>query len=179
MFVSSGIHLQEMERGGAQLWIDSSVLSNQNRAMKISLLASVMIAGLAAVALASPAETELKALEQQWLDAYIKGDTAFLKTVEAEDWTLADSDGTTLTKAQDIKELGDKTFVCKSASMSDVKVKMLGDNFAYVTGVLKMRATYKGNDISGDYRSIDVFEKKDNKWQALYSQITKVKKEKE
>jgi hypothetical protein len=34
-------------------------------------------------------------------------------------------------------------------------------------------------DISGECRSIDVFEKKDNKWQALYSQITKVKKEKE
>ena len=89
-----------------------------------------------------PVETELKALDQHWLDAYVKGDTAFLKTVEAEDWTLTDSDGTIMTKAQDIKELEDKTFVCKSASMSDVKVKMLGDNFAHVTGVVKMTATY-------------------------------------
>lgn len=101
-----------------------------------------MIAGLATVALGSPVETELKALDQHWLDAYVKGDTAFLKTVEAEDWTLTDSDGTIMTKAQDIKELEDKTFVCKSASMSDVKVKMLGDNFAHVTGVVKMTATY-------------------------------------
>lgn len=138
-----------------------------------------MIAGLATTAFGASAETELKALDQQWLDAYVKGDTAFLKTVEAEDWTFADSDGTIMTKAQDIKELGDKTFVCKSASMGDVKVKMLGDNYAYVTYVAKMTATYKGKDISGDYRSIDVFEKKDNKWQALYSQGTKVKKEKE
>jgi ketosteroid isomerase-like protein len=179
MFVPTGFRLAKVERGAAQLWIDSPVLSNQNRARKVSLLASVMIAGLAAVALASPAETELKALEQQWLDAYIKGDTAFPKNVEADDWAFADSDGTTMTKAQDIKELGDKTFVCKSASLSDAKVKMLGENYAYVTGVLKMTATYKGKDISGEYRSIDVFEKKDNKWQALYSQITKVKKEKE
>jgi ketosteroid isomerase-like protein len=161
------------------LWIDAAVLSNQNRAMKISLLASALAAGLAAVALGSPAETELKALDQQWLDAYVKGDTAFLRTVEAEDWTLIDSDGTTLAKAQDIKELGEGMFVCKSASMSDVKVRMLGDNYGYVTAVVKMAATYKGKDISGDYRGIDVFEKKDNKWQAIYSQISKVKKEKE
>jgi len=63
MFVPTGFRFGE--RGGALLWIESPVLSNQNRAMKISLLASVMIAGLAAVALASLAETELKALEQE------------------------------------------------------------------------------------------------------------------
>jgi ketosteroid isomerase-like protein len=138
-----------------------------------------MIAGLATIAFGASAETELKALEQQWLDAYVKGDTAFLKTLEAEDWTFVDSDGTTLTKAQDIKELGDKTFVCKSASVSDVKVKTMGDNYAYVTGVVKMAGTYKDKDFSGDFRAVDVFERKDGKWQALYSQITKVKKEKE
>jgi ketosteroid isomerase-like protein len=138
-----------------------------------------MIVGLATTAFGASAETELKALDQQWLDAYVKGDTAFLKTVEAEDWTFADSDGTIMTKSQDIKELGDKTFVCKSASMRDVKVKMLGDNYAYVTGVVKMAGTYKGKDFSGDFRAIDVFEKKDGKWQAFYSQITKVQKEKE
>ena len=159
--------------------IDSLDLSNQNRAMKISLFASLMIAGLAAVLVASPAETELKALEQQWIDAYMKGDMASLKTVEADDWTLADPNGAIVTKAQDIKELGDKTFVCKSASLSDVKVNMLGENFAYVTSMVKMEATYKGKDASGDFRAVDVFGKKDNKWQALYSQLTNVKKEKE
>jgi ketosteroid isomerase-like protein len=179
MFDPDRIPPGKVERGGVLLWIDSAVLSNQNRAMKISLLASVIIAGLAAVALGSPAETELKALEQQWLDAYVKADTAFLKTLEAEDWMFVDSDGMTMTKAQDIKELGDKTFVCKSASMSDVNVKTMGDNYAYVTGVVKMVGTYKGKDFSGDFRAVDIFAKKDGKWKALYSQISKVPKEKE
>jgi ketosteroid isomerase-like protein len=138
-----------------------------------------MVAGLAAVALGSPAETELKALEQQWLDAYVKADTAFLKTVEADDWTFIDSDATTMTKAQDIKELGDKTFVCKSASASDVQVKTMGDGFAYVTGTVKMAGTYKGKDFTEKFRSVDIFAKKDGKWQAIYSQVTKIPKEKE
>jgi ketosteroid isomerase-like protein len=138
-----------------------------------------MIAGLATAAFGGSADNDLKALTQQWLDAYVKADTAFLKTVEADDWSFVDSDGTTVTKAQDIKELGDKTFVCKSASASDVKVKAMGDNHAYVTAAIKMAGTYKGEDFSSEFRSIDVFEKKDGKWQAVYSQITKVGKGKD
>ncbi|MEY2490456.1 MAG: hypothetical protein QOC70_2398 [Verrucomicrobiota bacterium] len=145
--------------------------------MKISLLTSFLVAGLAAVALGSPAETELKALEQQWNDAYKKGDVAVLKAVEADDWTLVDPEGTTTTKAQDIKELTDKTFVVKESTNSDIKVRMLGDNHAAVTGSAKMSGSYKGKDFSGEYRFLDIFEKKDGKWQAILSQVTKVEKE--
>lgn len=138
-----------------------------------------MIAGLATMAFGGSADADLKALTQQWLDAYVKADTAFLKTVEADDWSFVDSDGTMVTKAQDIKELGDKTFVCKSASASDVKVKAMGDNHAAVMATIKMAGTYKGEDFDSEFRSIDVFEKKDGKWQAIYSQITKVGKGKD
>jgi ketosteroid isomerase-like protein len=179
MFIPTGFRLGKSGKGGAQLWIDPALLSNQNRAMKISLLTLSMLAGLAMAAFGSPAETELKALEQQWLDAYVKADTAFLKTVEADDWWFVESDGTTMTKAKDIKELEDKTFVCKSASASDIKVKTMGDNYAYVTGVVKMAGTYKGEEFTGDFRSVDIFEKKAGKWQSVYSQITRIGKEKE
>ena len=145
--------------------------------MKISLLTAVLVTGLAAIALGSPAETEIKAIEQQWLDAYVKADTAVLKTVEAEDWMFVDSDGSVNTKAQDIKDVADKTFVCKSASISDVKVKAMGDNSAYATGIVKMAGTYKGKEFNSEFRSLDIFEKKDGKWQATYSQLTKIGKE--
>lgn len=138
-----------------------------------------MVAGLAMAAFGSPAETELKALEQQWLDAYVKADTALLKTVEADEWWFVESDGTIMTKAQDIKDVGDKTFVCKSATMSDVNVRMLGDDFACVTGMAKMTGSFKGKEFTGDFRAIDIFEKKNDKWQAITSQVTRVKKEKE
>ncbi len=138
-----------------------------------------MIAGLATIAFGASAETELKALEQQWSDAYMKGDTSVLKAVEAEDWSAVDPDGHALTKAQDIKELEDKTFVVKTSSLNDVKVRMLGENYACVTGTSKSTGTYKGKEFRGDYRFLDLFEKKGDKWQAIASQITKVKKEKE
>jgi ketosteroid isomerase-like protein len=145
--------------------------------MKTSLVTLLMVLGLATFSFGAGAESELKALEQQWIDAYTKADTAALKTIEAEDWTLVDSDGKVVTKAQDIKELGDKTFVCKSASMSDANVKMIGDSAAYVTSTVKMAGSYKGKDFSDTYRSVDIFEKKGGKWQATYSQVTKMEKE--
>ena len=147
--------------------------------MKTSLITLLMVLGSATAGFGAGAEAELKTLEQQWLDAYEKADTAFLKTVEADDWSLVDSDGTVMTKAQDIKELGDKTFVCKSASMSDAKVNMMGENYAYVIGIVKMSGTYKGKDFDESFRAVDVFEKKNGKWQSTYSQITKMGKEKE
>jgi hypothetical protein len=147
--------------------------------MKTPLLASLIIASLASVTFAASAETELRTLEDQWIDAYVKGDSAFLKTIEADDYVLVESDGNTTTKAQDVKDLTDKNFVCKAGSLSDVKVVMLGENAAYVTATLKMTATYKGKDISGDYRGVDIFENKDGKWQVHYSQLSKVKKDKE
>ena len=84
-----------------------------------------------------------------------------------------------MTKTRDIKELGDKTFACKAASMSDLKVRMLGDNYACATLLVKMTGTYKGKDFRGDFRALDFFEKKGDKWQAVISQITKVEKDKE
>ena len=146
--------------------------------MKTSLVTFLIVTGLATVAFASP-EAELKALEQQWSDAYVKGDAAALKTIEADDCMTVEPDGTVISKAGDIKAVEDKTFVVKTATMSDLKVRMLGDNHACATGVTKLTGTDEGKDISGDYRFMDLFQKKDGKWQAIASQVTRIKKEKE
>jgi uncharacterized protein (TIGR02246 family) len=136
-----------------------------------------MAVSLVSAAFGASADAELKAIEQQWLDAYMKSDAAFIKNLEADDYSIIESDGTVTTKAQDVKATTDKTFVLKSASMSDVKVRMLGDNYAVVTAMLKMSGTEDGKDFSGDYRGTDVFEKKNGKWMAVASQLTKVGKE--
>jgi ketosteroid isomerase-like protein len=147
--------------------------------MKRLLLLVSLVAGGAGVLFAASADTELKDIEHQWIDSYVKGDADFLKNIEADNYSLVEPDGTIATKAEDIEGVTGKTFVCKSATMSDIKVRMLGDNYACVTGLVKMTATDHGKDVSGDYRGVDVFEKKGGKWQAIFSQVTKVAKEKE
>ena len=136
-----------------------------------------MAVSLASAAFGAGADAELKAIEQQWLDAYMKSDPAFIKNLEADDYSIIEPDGAVSTKAQDVKSTTDKTFVLKSATMSDFKCRMVGDNCAVVTSMLKMSGTDDGKDFSGDYRGTDVFEKKNGKWMAVASQLTKVSKE--
>ena len=145
--------------------------------MKTSLVTLVMVLGMAAAGFAAGADAELKTIEQQWLDAYIKGDANVIKNLEADDYAIVDPGGAVADKAKDIKSVTDKTFVLKSATMSDFKCRMLGDNAAIVTCMMKMTGTDEGKDFTGDFRGIDVFEKKNGKWMAVASQLTKVEKE--
>jgi ketosteroid isomerase-like protein len=136
-----------------------------------------MVAGLATAGFGAGAGAELKAIEQQWLDAYQKSDAAFLKNLYADDYVVIEPDGAITTKAEDLKAVTDKKFVLKSATMSDFKCRMMGDNAACVTASLKLTGTDDGKDFSGDFRAIDVFEKKNGKWMAVASQLTKVQSE--
>ena len=146
--------------------------------MKTSLITVLMVAGLATVGFGAGADAELKAIEQQWLDAYMKSDPAVIKNIEAEDYTITEPDGAVSTKADDVKSVTEKKFVLKTATISDYKCRMLGDNAAVVTATLKLNGTDDGHEFSGDFRAIDVFEKKDGKWLAVASQLTKVAGEK-
>ena len=49
---------------------------------------------------APAAEAELKAIEQQWLDAYIKSDAALLKNLEADDYSVTEPDGAVIDKGR-------------------------------------------------------------------------------
>jgi ketosteroid isomerase-like protein len=146
--------------------------------MKITLTTLLMVVGLATVGFGASADSELKAIEQQWLDAYMKNDASFIKNLEADDYSVIEPDGNVSTKAQDVKAVTEKTFVLKSGTMSDFKCRMLGDNYAIVTAMLKMSGSDDGKEFSGDFRGTDVFEKKNGKWMAVASQLTKVESEK-
>jgi ketosteroid isomerase-like protein len=146
--------------------------------MKTSLITLMMVLGLETVGFGAGADAELKTIEQQWLDAYMKSDAAFIKSLEADDYSIIEPDGAMSTKDQDVKSVTDKTFVLKSVTMSDYKCRMIGENVAIVTAMMKMSGTEDGKDFSGDFRGTDVFEKKGGKWMAVSSQLTKVESEK-
>ena len=146
--------------------------------MKTTLITLLMVAGLATSGFGAGADAELKAISQQWLDAYQKSDATFLKNLYADDYFVIEPDGAVTTKAEDIKSVTEKKFVLKTSAMSDFKCRMMGENSACVTALLKLTGTDDGEEFSGDFRATDVFEKKDGKWMAVMSQITKVATEK-
>lgn len=147
--------------------------------MKTQLITAILIALLATAALASPAETELKTLVQQTMEAYLKGDTAFLESAIADEATIVNSDGTISSKRRDLSELAKKNTLFESLEMSDVKVRMLGENHALVTGVSKGAGTYMGEKFDLSTRDAICFEKHGGKWRCVFWQGTEIKSDAE
>ena len=145
--------------------------------MKIPFFTALLIALGATAAFAAPAETEVKALVQQTMEAYLKGDTAFLESAIADEATIINSDGTVSSKRRDLSELAKKNTLFDSLEMSDIKVQMLGENHALVTGVSKGAGTYMGEKFDLSTRDVVCFEKHGGKWRCIFWQGTEIKPE--
>jgi len=119
-------------------------------------------------------ETEqVRQVEQQWIDAYVKADTATLEKIEADDFVLNDPSGAVKTKADDIRDIksGDMKFT--QLKLDDSVIRVYG-KVAIVTGLASVKGTYKGQPMDGSYRFTDVLVRKGNEWKGVSSQITPV-----
>ena len=143
--------------------------------MKTPLITALMIALFSTASVGAPAETELQTLVQQTMEAYLKGDTAFLESAISDEATIINSDGTISSKRRDLSELAKKNTLFDSLEMSDVKVQMLGENHALVTGVTKGAGTYMGEKFDLSTRDVICFEKHGGKWRCIFWQGTEIK----
>jgi len=123
---------------------------------------------------ASTVEQDLMQLEQKLADAFVKGDMAFFGSHLAENATLTDPGGMVNTKAQLEADVKSGALKLESSKIDDMKVQLHGDT-AIVTYKTTDKGKYKGIDISGDYRWIDVFVKKDGKWLIVAGQGTPIR----
>ena len=79
------------------------------------------------------------------------------------------------TKAQNIADMKQGALKIESSKIEDMKVRVYGDT-AVVTYATTDKGTYKGRDISGQYRWTDVFVKQNGKWQLVSGQGTPIPK---
>jgi ketosteroid isomerase-like protein len=112
------------------------------------------------------AEQELLKLEQDWTNANVKADVAFLDLILAEDWVFTDPEGVVWTKAQSLAALKSGEDKIVSMVPDDMKARVYGDA-AVVTGRNTTKETLKGKDISGLYRWTDTWIKKAGRWQCV------------
>jgi ketosteroid isomerase-like protein len=127
-------------------------------------------------------EAELKRMEAEWPKAYKAKDGAAVKALLADDAVLTYPDGSTGTKNDEVQlaETGAVTY--DSWDTSDGKVTVLDGDAAFMTGrtavkngKLKDPKTQQIIDISGEYRYLDVYAKRNGKWQVVASQVTQVR----
>ena len=103
-------------------------------------------------------------LERDWSKAGTTRDTATMDRIMADDWVSVDFQGQTVTKAQALAGLKGAAGG-PGVELGDMKVRVLGTT-----------AIVQGKDKSGQFAWMDVFMKRNGKWQAVASQSTRVEK---
>jgi ketosteroid isomerase-like protein len=120
-----------------------------------------------------PATQAILDLEKEWMEAMIAGDTARIESITAEEWMFTDPTGRVQTRAESVAEFRNGTLKIESTTPLGLKVNVHGDT-AIVNGRTRDKGTYNGADISGEYQFTDVFVRRDGKWRAVATQVTRV-----
>ena len=116
-------------------------------------------------------EQELKLLENEWLNSYLRGDKQTFDRIVADDFTRTDESGKFATKPEE-RELIQAPPASVNASLTneDMQVRVYG-NAAVVTGriVSKVQDT-----LSFQSRFTDTFIKREGRWQVVARHYSRV-----
>jgi hypothetical protein len=119
-------------------------------------------------------EQELIDLESAWSKATVQKDVATVSSIVADDWMGQDDSGKVHDKVHLLDNMKSGKMAATSIVNRDVHVRIV-HGLGIVQGSDDEKSTFKGKDTSGAYTWMDVFENRDGKWQAVASQVTKVK----
>jgi ketosteroid isomerase-like protein len=119
----------------------------------------------------SKLEQELMRLEVEWVEAVKQHDKVALGRLLSNDFVVVDELGRVINKTQYID--GSADVIIESYSYDEVTVRGYGTT-AVVTARWTLRGSYKGHDLSGEYRETDVWVKTGTRWQAVSSHISKI-----
>jgi len=101
--------------------------------------------------------------------------------VMADDIVIINPDGSKPTKAEEVEAVQARLVTIESWEILEPKVTVLDANNAFVTGrgvikngKSKVKNSNRSIDISGEYRFLDVYARRNGKWEAVASQTTPI-----
>ena len=125
-------------------------------------------------------EAELLRIENDWPRVVKEKDVAAVGRVEADDAIFVYPDGSVGNKQQDLNDIGGGALTADTIVMSDLTVKVLDSDAAFVTGQTEVKnGKYKTpdgktKDISGKFRFIDTFARRNGEWQLVAGISTQI-----
>src|SRR6266568_5928508 len=127
-------------------------------------------------------EAEITRIENDWPRIIKEHDAATVRRIEADDEVIVYPDGTPGGKDQDLKDIESGALSADSWEVSEIAIKVLDKDSAIAT----VRSVVKGgkyktpdgktNDMSGEYRSVDTFVRRNEQWQLIASATVPVPK---
>lgn len=116
---------------------------------------------------------EIAQLNRQWMESYVRGDIGFLERHLAPDYVSTFPDGSVFDKQGEIDLLRSGAVAMTQMTPSEMTVRLYGET-AVITGQSAIKARVKGQEVSGDYRFIDIWVRRNSHWQAVASQVTQI-----
>ena len=156
----------------------------QRAAAPTNLADSGAAAGPSPQARLDPAaiEAELIKLERDWAGAAKNKDADTVRRVLADDVVITYPDGQTGTKADEVRTIETGAVTADAWELLEPKVTVLNADSAFITGrgiirngKYKDPNTKRTIDISGEYRFLDVYARRNGNWQAVASQTTPIR----
>lgn len=124
---------------------------------------------------------EITRIENDWPRIIKERDGAAVRRVEADDVVLVYPDGSLGSKDQDVKDIEAGNMSYDSWEISEMNVKVLDNdaavaNFRFTVKNGKYKRPDGGTEnISGQYRAVDTFARRNGQWQLVGSAITPLK----
>src|SRR5947207_15219353 len=142
-----------------------------------SVLDLLMVWGSAANAQHKPAigdESALKAIEEKWDAADLKGDSAALGAILADTFISTNSEGKVRNKAEVLAQLKSGEVKYETSKVGDMKVSVYGDA-AVVNGRWKAKFVEKGKPVDTSERFTDTYVRQNGQWRCVASQGSTIK----
>jgi ketosteroid isomerase-like protein len=142
--------------------------------LSAALLAAALLFPLRAADQSGDDQQQLRKLEQEWAESYVKRDQSFAQRITADDFAFVGPDGNMVNKADYVKSIaGDTIFT--QFKIDDLKIRTFGDT-AVVIGKATVSAKTGQTDQGGQYSFTDVFVKQKGEWKAVSGHVTPIAK---
>ena len=119
-------------------------------------------------------ENRILDLDGEWNEAYPRLDCAALDSIIADDWVCIDGTGLVITKSELLTRVASSASFLDPYKFDEIAIRIFGEA-AIVTGRLsgQMRDSDGIHDVNQRY--MRVYVKRNERWQAVATQVTKVK----
>jgi ketosteroid isomerase-like protein len=120
-------------------------------------------------------EEELLKLEKEFAQAVASNNADALDRLLADDWIIVEPDGGLIDKARFLGVIRSGALSHESMESTDLKVRVYG-NTAVVTGLTTSKGKFMGQDFISCERATDIFVNQANRWQCVFTQLTRFTK---
>ncbi len=118
-------------------------------------------------------EQEIRKLESEWFESYLRGDRAAFDLIVADDAVMTYGNGKVGNKSEAIAEIKAPADASYSLTSDDVQVRLYGDT-AIVTGRVTEKGIFNGRSLNSQSRYTDVWVRRNGRWQVVAAQNTRL-----